>query len=106
MAYTIVHRGIWGPMAEVDRRHSPQSRHKRKNKIKKRVPSATVNAPGNAGVCDDLRELIFGATIALPLVRTVTVKAAGAPTLRTTEAGAWQVAPKGAPVQVKEMVPL
>jgi hypothetical protein len=44
--------------------------------------------------------------IALPLVTTVTVKGAGAPVLRTTEAGAWHVAPKGAPVQVKEIVPL
>ncbi len=54
----------------------------------------------------DLREVILGATIAPPLVTTVTVKAAGAPVLRTTEAGAWQVAPKSAPVQVKETVPL
>jgi hypothetical protein len=44
--------------------------------------------------------------IALPLVTTVTVKDAGAPVLSTTEAGAWQVAPKGAPVQVKKIVPL
>lgn len=57
----------------------------------------------------DLREVILGATRATsapPLVTTVTVKAAGAPVLRTTEAGVWHVAPKGAPVQVKEMVPL
>lgn len=63
-----------------------------------------MNAPGKAG--GDLREVILGATIAFPLVTTVTVKVAGAPVLRTTEVGAWQVAPKGAPVQVKEMVPL
>lgn len=65
-----------------------------------------MNAPGKAGERGDLRKAIFGASIALPLVTTVTVNAAGAPTLRTTVAGAWQVAPKGAPVQVKEMVPL
>ena len=65
-----------------------------------------VTAPGRAGVCGDLREELFGARSAAPLVATVFVKAAGAPVLRTTEAGAWQVAPKGAPVQVKEMVPL
>jgi hypothetical protein len=57
-------------------------------------------------VCGNLREMIFGVVIAPPLVTTVTVKAAGAPTLRVTEAGAWHIAPKGAPVHVKEMVPL
>jgi hypothetical protein len=81
-----------------------QSLYKRKTKIISRVPSATANALGKAGVGGNLREAIFGATIALPLVMTVTVKAAGAPVLRTFEAGAWHVAPKGAPVQVKEMV--
>jgi hypothetical protein len=49
---------------------------------------------------------VFGAPIAPPLVTTVTVKVACAPVLRTTEAGGWHVAPKGAPVQVKETVPL
>ena len=59
-----------------------------------------MNAPGKGGVGGDLREVILGATIAPPLVTTVTEKAAGAPVLRTTEAGAWHVAPRGAPVQV------
>src|ERR1700686_4374008 len=70
------------------------------------MPSATVNAPGKVGVRGGLREAIVGATIALPVVSTVTVKVAGTPVLKTTEAGAWHVAAKGAPVQVKEMVPL
>jgi len=70
------------------------------------VLTATKNTAGNAGVFGDLCEVIFGVTNALPLVSTVTVKAVGTPTLRTTEAGAWQVAAKGAPVQVKETVPL
>ena len=60
--------------------------------------SAPVNTPGAVGGCGTLREVNFGATIALPLVVTVTVNAAGAPVLRTTVDGAWQVAPKGAPV--------
>ena len=65
-----------------------QSLYKRKTKIISRVPSATANAPDQPGVGGNLREAIFGATIALPLVMTVTVKAAGAPVLRITEAGA------------------
>ena len=65
-----------------------QSVYKRKTKIISRVPSTTANAPGKAAVGGNLREAIFGATIALPLVMTVTVKAAGAPVLRITEAGA------------------
>ena len=68
-------------MSQVDASHS---RYKRKTTIKSRVLSATINAPGEAGVCGDLREMIFGASMALPLVTTVTVKAAGAPTLRIT----------------------
>lgn len=65
-----------------------------------------MNAPGKVGGCGDLREVIFGARIALPLESTVTAKVAGTPVFSTTEAGAWHVAPRGAPVQMKEMVPL
>ena len=90
-------------MAGVD---APHSRFKRKINRESSVLSATVNAPGEAGVCGDLPAVIFGATIAPPLVSTVTVKDAGAPVLITTEDGAWHVAPKGAPVQVRERVPL
>ena len=103
MAYAIFHCDAWGAVSQGDASHS---RYKRKTRIKSRVPNATVNAPGEAGMCGHLREVISEAAMALPLVRTVTVKAAGAPTLRSTEAGAWHVAPKGAPVQVREMVPL
>lgn len=35
-----------------------------------------MNAPGEAGVRGDLRDVILGASIALPLVATVTVNAA------------------------------
>jgi len=85
---------------------APQSRYKRKTKIKSSVPRAKAIAPVAAGVCGDLRGVIFGATIAPPLVSTVTVKGARAQVLKTTVAGAWHIAPRGAPVQVTEIVPL
>jgi len=62
MAYTIFHRDAWGPMAGVDAPHAAAC--KRKTKIKSKVPSATVIAPGKAGVRGNLREVILGATIA------------------------------------------
>lgn len=74
--------------------------------MKNRTLSAAANGFGDTVVGGERREAVFGAPIAPPLVTTVTVKVACAPVLRTTEAGGWHVAPEGAPVQVKETVPL
>lgn len=70
------------------------------------MPNVTVRIVGSAGAWGGLRAEMSGNIKAPPLVGTITVKEAGVPVFSVTLVGALQVAPRGAPVQVKETVPL
>jgi hypothetical protein len=52
------------------------------------------------------RSGVYGGEMAEPLVVTVTVNGAGAPPEIETLAGTWQAAPRGAPLQVSDTVPV
>lgn len=61
----------------------------------------------NGGTCDvgGRRKGVAGGSNAGPLVVTVRVNVVAAALVSETLAGAWQTAPRGAPLQLRETVP-